>query len=315
MKFSAIMITSIIVIALIPISSYIQSQNEWATYNVVSGKQGNYFVSNSNYNVSVNVNVPSYVSGGYLIISINPLATSNPSSPSKGQFWFIRQSPSQSYSLTNEGKTVIFRSPQPGVYNLTALFSLPINLTETVSNGITIYMNFSGNIITAQYIKPNNQSLDVGDLTALVVDQKLLTYQSTLSSLSNSWLKEDSTFRQNYGAVYSNLVSQANSLASKGLYDQALDTLSALSNIISSLPAPPSYTLQYSLIIALGVIIIAMGGLVIFLLRRTAQASQMREVLSKVSQELSGLEVIVSKYDKSVAEKLNQIKRRISEVI
>lgn len=255
------------------------------------------------YKLSVTLFVPATQPGGVFIISLSDRM--NRSGP------IIWELVSQGYqgfdqNLFTPGQyNISFREVQ-GSLTVAATFMVPQNYTVVYSSGgVVIRQPRDEQVITATI--PGGSV--VGVVRLRIVDSIIQTYENLYKEKSN--LIPSGAIDRSYEPLVKEILGQASSLASLGLYDQAISLLRSISP--SNLPQPPSGNMVIALIggiIALG----AVAALLFIMMVRARSARD--EALDKIRMarnRVAGMKVRAQKFDKALAEELDSLEKILGE--
>jgi len=189
---------------------------------------------------------------------------------------------------------------------LSALFSVPSNITTSRSGGLTL-----------RFAKDNFQVIQVsvtggamvGKAVFRISDSAIEAYLDAQSKKSS--LVPSGAIDQTYSQLVNNIIQQAQVLYQIGLPEEA----TALLNIVDpgNFPAPPNTSFVIFMGVGILVLIVVAIALALLYLRGRTRHAFTLAIVDEVQRELSGMEVTAAKYDKNLAEKIKNIRDRLSE--
>jgi hypothetical protein len=298
------------ILLLLTISDVHAQPVNWLTVSSVRDVTGNVLLLQNQpllaghaYNITIEIDVPFNQTLARFEVAIDQEMDSN-----GPQFWYLLSSKYGGYDPTifSPGSRNVLFNQVEGVLVLSALFSVPSDITTSESGGLTL-----------RFAKDNFQVIQVsvtggaivGKAAFRISDSAIETYLDTKTKKSS--LIPTGAIDQTYTTLVNNIIQQAQALYQIGLPEEA----TALLNIVdpTNIPAPPntSFVLYMGVGIVLSIVVAIVLAL-LYLRGRTRHAYTLA-IVDEVQRELSGMEVTAAKYDKNLAEKIKNIRDRLSE--
>jgi len=289
----------------VPCAAGAESTGSWLTGYTFTGPQPyeqKYLVTDTVYNLTLTITVPQVPSGvQQFSVLLSPYAQ-----PINSYTPFFRldnnypgitgQTTSQLYS-----REITFNAV-PGQLVLNAVFLVPDSaVSSTFSYGgstVTVTKPLAASIVGVTW-----GGVDEGDLTYTIVTRSVLQYMNLSTNLVAARIP------QNYASVVGAVNASASQLASDGLYAQANSLLESALN--ASYPPPPSSTLTYAAFGAAAAgFVLAAAGFVLYL-RSRSESEDRADAIKKALVELSGISASAGKYDRALAQKIEDLLREL----
>ena len=255
------------------------------------------------YNMTIKVAVPFNQTNSKFRVSLDGFMLKQ-----GPQFWYLRSTTYGGYdpnNFTAGEHTVSFRQVQ-GSLELSALFSIPVNLTIQKAGSLSLHFPLSNYSMIKVTV---TGGASVGSLTATIEDETIRTYLTTYQAKST--LISSGQIDSSYAPFVNGVLNMSQTLYSMGLADRAASLLNVVTP--STFPAPPNPTLFYSLLGATVVLVLIVIVLLVAMLRGRGKSQFTSSVANDVQKELATLEVTAAKYDKSLADRLKALRDRLSE--
>ncbi|MEM4970908.1 MAG: hypothetical protein QXE01_06610 [Sulfolobales archaeon] len=265
---------------------------------------GEPLIAGHSYRITITIQVPQTVPGSVFTVSLNTNMSK------AGQtIWNLE---SQEYPgidqnlFTPASYSVSFRHVQ-GILRISATFSVPQNFNILYSSGgVVIRQPRDSYPVVTVFIQGGST---VGTISLRIVDSVIQSYEALYREKSG--LISSGSVDRAYEPLINSLLSQASSLASQGLYDQAVSLLRSIDP--RSLPQPPST----GIVIALGGAAAALGAVaaILFILMSRARASR-DDALDRIRQarnRIAGMKVRAQKLDKVLAQEIEDLEKILGE--
>ena len=255
------------------------------------------------YNVTMRINVP-FTQPTYFDVTLDPKM--NIKGP---QFWYLLTAGYGGYEssrFTPALRTISFKQIQ-GQLVLSALFSVPSDITESEAGGLKLHFAK----VDFQVIKVTvTGGSTVGMVAVKVSDAAIETYLSTYAQKSG--LIPVGKIDKAYSRVVNGTLQQSQALYQSGLPEKATSLLNLIDT--EAFPAPPNISLMIGLMAGVGALAAIAVILVVLLLRGRAKYGYASSTVGGVQKELAALEVTATQYDKNLADQLKRIRDRLGEV-
>lgn len=259
------------------------------------------------YNATIDVSVPPGTTGSEFKVSLDVNVTS-----AGPQFWYLHTPGYAGYNrslFTSSLKSVEF-DWVPGTVSLSAVYTLPLNLTEVAAHGLTLHLSQGAfPLILVLPVPTQAGSPPVGTLVVPVVDQSIQTYLSDYQTAST--LITSGRLSSSYSNLMQGVLALSQSLYQAGLTDQAAALIADVSP--SVLPSPPSSSYVSYIIAAVLVLAVLAAALAILWLRGRGKSGFATGVISQANRELASLEVVAGRYDKALADQLKALREKLTE--
>ncbi len=283
----------------------------WVSVSSITDTTGNVAVANGSpllaghsYNLSLTVNVPFTQNSSTFTVSLwGAFVTSGP------QFWYINTPSYPGYSPANLNglKSITFTQVQ-GSLSMTALFTIPVNFTEATVETLTFrFIQTDVPVVSVQV----SGGSTVGTAAFNVSDDAIQTYLTTYSQKLE--LIPSGQVASTYTTLVNDVLAQSQAIYAAGNPIQATALLNTLTP--ETLPAPPNTSITIVLIAALAVVLVLAALFFVMLLRSRAGHGFAKGTMGEVQKELASLEITAAKYDKSLADRLRNLKDKLGEAI
>jgi hypothetical protein len=285
-------------------------QTNWISVSSVRDLTGNVqlqggqpLLAGHSYNVTMMISVPfSQAISNFQITLDSAMSASGP------QFWYLLSSKYGGYNASTfvpGSKTITFKQVE-GKLNLTALFTIPSDITTTVADGISL--RFSKDDFQVITVKVTGGST-VGEAAFRISDSAIEAYLDTYSKKTS--LIPSGKIDQVYSTLVNDIAQQSQDLYKIGLPEKATDLLNTIDP--SLLPTPPNTS--YVTLLLAGVVAFAAIAAVLALIyiRGRSRHGFTLAVVGDAQRELAGLEVTAARYDKNLAEQLKNLRDKLGE--
>jgi hypothetical protein len=314
-RLTVLAVGALLAFSVVPGFATAQSQSNWLSTVSIFDLTGNSVVQGSQpllaghaYNVTLDVTVPYNQTTSQFSTTLSSVLLSH-----GAQFWYVKTPSYSGYNASNfnpASHSLTF-TQIAGTLVLSAVFEIPISLTQTVvssptAGNVTLHTIASNYPFVTATVSGGSQ---VGQLTANIEDQSIQTYLSTYQE--KSVLISSGQVSSTYSTIVNDILNQAQTLYSLGLADQGTSLLNTVTP--SSFPAPPSTTLSYALIGAVAIAAVIIVALAIVLVRGRGKRGFSSGIISEVQKELAILEVTAAKYDKNLADRLQALRNKLGE--
>jgi hypothetical protein len=259
-------------------------------------------VAGHTYNATVDIAVPVGAAGATFNVTLNQAVSANGS-----QFWYLLTPSYAGYdraTFTSSLREVSFNWVE-GSLVLSALFEVPINLTTTTTDGLTLHL--AKQAFPLVVISTTEGS--VGTVGVSVVDQSIQAYLSDYQAASA--LITSGQVSQAYSSLLKDELAQAQSMYQEGLTVQAAALLESLTP--SNLPSPPSDAYVSYVIAAALVLAVLAVSLGILWARGRGRSGFATGLIDEANRELASLEVVAGRYDRNLADQLKTLRDKLSE--
>lgn len=282
---------------------------DWVTSVSIKDLTGNQvlqpsapLVAGHTYNATVSIAVPVGSTGATFNVTLNQAVSANGS-----QFWYLLTPSYAGYdraTFTSSLRDVSFNWVE-GSLVLSAIFEVPINLTTTTTDGLTLHL--AKQAFPLVVISTTEGS--VGTVGVSVVDQSIQAYLSDYQAASA--LITSGQVSQAYSSLLKDELAQAQSMYQEGLTVQAAALLESLTP--SNLPSPPSDAYVSYVIAAALVLAVLAVSLGILWARGRGRSGFATGLIDEASRELASLEVVAGRYDRNLADQLKTLRDKLSE--
>ena len=259
-------------------------------------------VAGHTYNTTITIDVPVGTTGSTFTVALNSKVAANGS-----QFWYLKTPQYQGYdraTFTSALKAVQFNWVQ-GTLVLSAIYKLPLNLTTVVTNGLTLHLTQGAFSLISVTVSGGS----AGGVTSVVEDQSIQTYLSDYRTASN--LISSGQVSQSYSSLMNGVLGLSQDLYKAGLTDQAASLLQDVTP--SNLPAPPSSSYFTYLLVAVILLAVLAALFAVGFLRGRAKSGYATGVINETNRQLASLEVVASRYDKTLADQLKSLRDKLTE--
>ena len=259
-------------------------------------------VAGHTYNATMTLAVPVGSTGATFNVTLNQAL-----SPNGSQFWYLLTPSYPGYdraTFTSSLRQVTFNWKE-GTLVLSAIFKVPLNLTTTTTNGLTLH--FAKQAFPLVIVRTTEGI--AGSESVSVVDQSIQTYLSDYQSAST--LITSGEVSSSYAPLLKSALAQAQSMYNQGLTSQATTLLESLTP--SALPSPPSDAYVSYLVAAAIVLAVLAVALGILWARGRGRSGYSTGLIDEANRELASLEVVAGRYDKNLADQLKALRDKLSE--
>jgi len=265
---------------------------------------GEPLIAGHSYRVAITIQVPQTVPGGVFTIALN-----NNMSRTGPTIWSLESQDYPGYDPAKfrPGEYSISFNHVQGILRISATFSVPQNFNVLSSYGGVVIRQAKDNFPVIVVFIPGGSV--VGSINARIVDSIIQTYESLYKEKSS--LVPSGSVDRAYEPLVNSLLSQASSLASQGLYDQAVSLLRSVDP--RSLPQPPSGTIVIALGGAAGALAAAAAALFVMLSRARASRDDALEKIRQARNRVAGIKVRAQKLDKVLAQEIEDLERILGE--
>jgi hypothetical protein len=269
----------------------------------VTLQSGQPLLSGHSYNVTVAVTVPFSQTASQFQVTLNSAMKQSGS-----QFWYVETSGYGGYNSSSftGGQRVVTFSQVQGKLVLATIFTVPDDFTALKVGGLTLHnllQNYGLVTITV------TGGSTVGTVSLTMSDQAIQTYLTEYSQKST--LISSGKIDPAYTTVVNSTLTQAQSLYSAGLVEQATNVLNTIDP--SSFPSPPNSNLVTYLLLGVVVVAVLAVAFLLLLLRSRGRSGVNNSIASEVQKELASLEVTAAQYDKALADRLKRLRDKLGE--
>jgi hypothetical protein len=285
-------------------TNWISSYHVYDLTDKIAVPSGQPLVSGHTYNVTVVISVPYTVSSNTFQVSLDPSMEL-----SGAQYWYVLSSGYPGYNPSNfvAGSRVQSFSQVQGTLTLSTVFSVPASLTQRAVEGVVLH--FERRNVELVSVKIVGGDV-VGSLTVNVSDQSIQSYLNEKAQRSS--LVSQGKISSSYSGLVDAILARAQSLFQLGLVDQALDLIKVVDP--NNFPAPPSGTMMIVFQASTVALAALVAVLLVMYLRRGGRVAELEGKVDAARSVLSGLQVKAARYDKSLAEEIESLKKRLGEL-
>ena len=259
-------------------------------------------VAGHTYNTTIRIDVPVGTTGATFRVALNQKVDANGS-----QFWYLKTPGYAGYNrstFTSSLRTVQFNWIQ-GSLVLSAIYKIPLNLTTITTNGVVLHLT-QGAFNLVQVTVSGGSA---GGVTATVEDQSIETYLNEYHTASN--LISSGQVSSSYSSLMSGILNLSQNMYKAGLTDQGTALLEDVTP--SVLPTPPSSSNYLYLLVAVIVIAVVAALFAVGYIRGRSKTGYASAVINETNRELASLEVVASRYDKTLADQLKKLRDKLTE--
>jgi len=264
---------------------------------------GEPLIAGHSYRVVITIQVPQTVPGGVFTVALdNNMSRTGPT------IWSLESQDYPGYDPAKfTGEHSISFNHVQGILRVSATFSVPQDFNILSSYGGVVIRQAKDNFPVIVVFIPGGSV--VGSINMRIVDSVIQTYELLYKEKSS--LVPSGSVDRAYEPLVNSLLSQASSLASQGLYDQAVSLLRSVDP--RSLPQPPSGTIVIALGGAAGALAAAATALFVMLSRARASRDDALEKIRQARNRVAGIKVRAQKLDKVLAQEIEDLERILGE--
>jgi len=266
---------------------------------------GEPLIAGHSYRIAMTIQVPDTLQG--VTFTINLYRDMNATAPA-AQIWIVESEGYQGFdraAFRPAEHSVVFNRIQ-GTLRISATFQVPQNFNIVSSYGGVVIREPKDNIPVIYIVSGGST---VGNINLRIVDSVIQTYETLYKERSN--LIPSGSVDRAYEPLINSLLSQASSLASQGLYDQAISLLRSVDP--RSLPQPPSGTIVIALGGAAGALAAAAAALFVMLSRARASRDDALEKIRQARNRVAGIKVRAQKLDRVLAQEIEDIEKLLGD--
>ena len=293
-------------------------QGDWITKYRIEDATTGQLITDKDFQTGASSGTGSIIDGAQLkvIVTIN-VPTSSPSTSlslstamahsSKDHYWEHDASDGYSLGSYNPNAATVYFSQVAGTLTISCYGQATGQVTQTVG-GVVLHKAVPISLISLKdpsgaildELKPNITDSSIDEYNNLLKQQ-----QEKLSSLGGSGVAPG------YTELFSNVITQSQTLAGQGFTDSAIAMLNGLN--VSNEPASATMQILFLPLIVVFAVIAGVFGFMFIRIR--GKVSYFRLIVEDQIKDLEGLTLRASKIDRTMSSNLESVKDRLKRLV